>query len=67
MALEETFAISLDETTVGRELTRRSASPRSRRGRAMLRRKTSLAVEAFKKTSPPNWRRSGRGSRKASR
>ena len=35
--LLETFAISLDETTVGR---RRSASPRSRRGRATTR-KTS--------------------------
>ena len=63
--LLETFAISLDETTVGREL-KALASPRSRRGRATTR-KTSWPSRLLKKTSPPNWRRSGRGSRKASR
>ena len=39
---------------------------RSRRGRATTR-KTSWPSRLLKKTSPPNWRRSGRGSRKASR
>ena len=43
-----------------------SASPRSRCGRATTR-KTSWPSRLLKKTSPPNWRRSGRGSRKASR
>ena len=37
-----------------------------RRGRATTR-KTSWPSRLLKKTSPPNWRRSGRGSRKASR
>ena len=49
--------------TVGRELklgfAKISARPRHYA-------QNELAVEAFKKTSPPNWRRSG-GSRKASR
>ena len=57
--LLETFAISLDETTVGRELKALGFAKISARPRQ--------SVEAFKKSSPPNWRRSGRGSRKASR
>ena len=50
----------------GRARVDRSASPRYRRGRATTR-KTSWPSRLLKKTSPPNWRRSGRGSRKASR
>ena len=62
--LLETFAISLDETRSGAlkalGFAKISARPRHYA-------QNELAVEAFKKTSPPNWRRSGRGSRKASR
>ena len=63
--LLETFAISLDETTVGRELKALGFAKISARPRHYA--QNELAGEAFKKTSPPNWRRSGRGSRKASR
>ena len=63
--LLETFAISLDETTVGRELKALGFAKISARPRHYA--QNELAVEAFKKTSPPNWRRSGRGSRKVSR
>ena len=63
--LLETFAVSLDETTVGRELKALGFAKISARPRHYA--QNELAVEAFKKTSPPNWRRSGRGSRKASR
>ena len=63
--LLETFAISLDETTVGRELKALGFAKISARPRHYA--QNELAVEALKKTSPPNWRRSGRGSRKASR
>ena len=59
--LLETFAISLDETTVGRELKALGFAKISARPRHYA--QNELAVEA----SPPNWRRSGRGSRKASR
>ena len=48
-----------DETTVGREL--KALGFAARRGRAT--RKTSWPSRLLKKTSPPNWRRSGRGSR----
>ena len=51
--LLETFAISLDETTVGREL-KAPASPRSRRGRATTR-KTSWPSR--QKNFPAEWRR----------
>ena len=61
--LLETFAISLDETTVGRELKALGFAKISARPRHYA--QNELAVEAFKKTSPPNWRRSGRGSRVA--
>ena len=63
--LLETFAISLDETTVGRELKALGFAKISARPRTT--RKTSWPSRLLKKTSPPNWRRSGRGSRKASR
>ena len=60
--LLETFAISLEDH--GRALIKALGFPRSR-ARATTR-KTSWN-EALKKTSPPNWRRSGRGSRKRDR
>ena len=63
--LLETFAISLDETTVGRELKALGFAKISARPRHYG--KTSWPSRLLKKTSPPNWRRSGRGSRKASR
>ena len=55
--LLETFAISLDETTVGRELKALGFAKISARPRHYA--QNELAVEALKKTSPPNWRRSG--------
>ncbi len=61
----EAFGISLDETTVGRELKALGFAKISARPRHYA--QNELAIEAFKKTSPPNWRRSGRGSRRASR
>ncbi len=57
----EEFGISLDETTVGRELRRLGFSKISARPRHYA--QNELVVEAFKKTSPPNWRKSGRASR----
>ncbi len=61
----EEFGISLDETTVGRELKRLGFSKISARPRYCA--QNELVVEAFKKTSPPNWRRSGRASRSGRR
>jgi transposase len=57
----EEYGISLDETTVGRQLRalgfcKLTARPRHRG-------QNEFAVEDFKKTSPPSWRRSGDGSR----
>jgi transposase len=61
----EEFGVSLDETTVGRELKALGFAKVSARPRHYA--QNELAIEAFKKTSPPNWRRSGRSSRRASR
>ena len=61
----EAFGVSLDETTVGRELKALGFAKISARPRHYA--QNELAIEAFKKTSPPNWRRSGRSSRRASR
>ena len=52
----EEFGIALDESTVSRELkaldfVKITARPRHRG-------QNELAMEAFKKVSPPNWRRS---------
>ena len=60
--LLETFAISLDETTVGRRVEGpiKAASPRSRRFREPRHyAQNSWPSRLLKKTSPPNWRRSG--------
>jgi len=50
------FAISLDETTVGRELKAMGFRKLSARPRHHA--QNEFAVEAFKKTSEPKWRRS---------
>ena len=56
--LLETFAISLDETTVGRELKALGFAKISARPRHYA--QNELAVgRLLKKSSPPNWRRSG--------
>jgi transposase len=61
--LYEEFAVSLDETTVGRELKAMGYRKLSARPRHHA--QNEFAVEAFKKTSPPSWRRSGRASMRA--
>jgi transposase len=61
--LYEEFAVSLDETTVGRELKAMGFRKLSARPRHHA--QNEFAVEAFKKTSPPSWRRSGRVSMRA--
>ena len=61
--LYEEFAISLDETTVGRELKAMGFRKLSARPRHHA--QNEFAVEAFKKTSLPSWRRSGRSSLRA--
>ena len=63
--VREEFGISLDETTVGRELKALGYAKISARPRHYA--QNEQAVEAFKKTSPPSLRRSGQGSQKASR
>ncbi len=61
----EEFAVSLDETTVGRELKTLGFRRISARPRHYAQNK--LAIEDFKKNSPPSWRRSAPGSRPAPR
>lgn len=53
----EEFGISLDETTVGRELKAMGFRKLSARPRHYA--QTGEAIEDFKKTSPPSWRLSG--------
>ena len=55
------FGVSLDETTVGRELKGLGFAKISARPRHYA--QNELAIEDFKKTSPPHWRRSAPGSR----
>ncbi|AAB91817.1 putative transposase number 1 of insertion sequence NGRIS-2a (plasmid) [Sinorhizobium fredii NGR234] len=57
------FRISMDETTVGRELKALGFAKLSARPRHYA--QNELEVDAFKKTSPPLWRKSEAGSRKA--
>lgn len=52
----EEFGISLDETTVGREL--RNLGYRKLSARPQHHAQNEAALETFKKTFPPNWRRS---------
>lgn len=53
----EEFGISLDETTVGRELKEMGFRKLSARPRHYA--QNGEALEDFKKTSPPRWQRSG--------
>ncbi len=57
----EEFRISLDETTVGREMKALGFVKISARPRHYA--QNELAIEDFKKTSPPCWRRSEPSSR----
>ena len=57
----EEFGISLSEATVGREL--RALGFRKISARARHYAQNELAIDDFKKTFPPNWRRSARASR----
>ena len=59
----EEFRISLDETTVGRELRR--LGYRKLSARPQHRAQDEGAIEAFKKASPPDWKRSAPRSRPA--
>jgi len=62
--LYEEFAVSLDETTVSRELKKLGYVKLTARPRHHA--QNELAMEAFKKGAlPPRWQRSGRTSRKA--
>ncbi|NBQ40957.1 MAG: winged helix-turn-helix domain-containing protein, partial [Alphaproteobacteria bacterium] len=58
------FAISLDETTIGRELKKLGYVKLTARPRHHA--QNEHAMEAFKKgASPPNWQRSEQPCRKA--
>jgi len=57
----EEFRISVDETTVGRELNALGFRKISARPRHYA--QNELAIEDFKKTSPPSWKRSAPSSR----
>jgi transposase len=61
--LSEEFAVSLDETTVGRELKAMGFRKLSARPRHHA--QNEFAVEAFKKTSPPRSKRSAGASNRA--
>jgi transposase len=63
--LFEEFDISLDESTVGREL--RAMGHRKISARPRHHAQNELAAEDFKKSSPPSWRRSARHSRRTPR
>ena len=64
--LHEEFAVSLDETTVGRELKKLGYVKLTARPRHHA--QNELALEAFKKGAlPPIWQRSDRPSRAAHR
>jgi transposase len=54
--LSDEYGVSLDETTVGRELKALGFRKLSARPRHYA--QNELTVAAFKKTSPPQWRRS---------
>ena len=57
----EEFGISLSEATMSREL--KALGYRKISARPRHHAQNEFAIENFKKTSPPNWRRSGRASR----
>jgi transposase len=62
--LFESFRISVSETTVSRELKRLGFAKLSARPRHHA--QNAAAMETFKKTSPPSWRRSRRACPPAS-
>ena len=57
----EEFRISLDETTLGRELKALGLRKITARPRHYA--QNDLAIDDFKKGSPPCWKRSARNSR----
>ncbi len=57
----EEFGISLSEPTMSREM--RALGYRKISARPRHYAQNEFAIEAFKKTSPPSWRRSNRNSR----
>jgi len=57
----EEFGISLSEATMSREI--KALGYRKITARPCHHAQNELAIEAFKKTFPPSWRRSGRASR----
>ncbi|PDT43893.1 hypothetical protein CO661_32510 [Sinorhizobium fredii] len=59
--LFQEFRVSLDETTVGRELKALGFAKLSARPRHYA--QNELEGELFKKTSQPRWQRSGRNAR----
>lgn len=61
--LFQEFRVSVDETTVGRELKTLGFAKLSARPRHYA--QNELEGEVFKKTSPPRWQRSGRNARPA--
>jgi len=61
----EEYGISLSEATMSRELNALGYRKLSARPRHHA--QNEFAIEDFKKTSPPSWRRSARGSRRAPR
>ena len=61
----ETFGISMDETTMGRELKALGFRKLSARPRHHA--QNECVVEAYKKTFPPSWTRSAPRSRKTRR
>lgn len=63
--LLDEFGISLDETTVGRELKALGFAKLSARPRHYA--QDSADLDAFKKTSPPNWQASRPSSRRTQR
>jgi transposase len=63
--LYEEFGVEVGETTVGREL--RAMGFRRLTARPRHHAQNEFALEAFKKTSPKSWRRSGRACRPAPR
>ena len=62
--LWDEFGVSVSETTVGRELRAMGFRKLSARPRAYD--QDPEAIEGFKKTFPPSWRRSGRSRTSAS-
>ena len=61
----EEFGISLSEPTMSREM--KALGYRKITARPRHYGQNEFAIEDFKKTSPPSWRRSGRASRPGSR